>query len=76
MPTVKVQYAKTHLSALLAAVEAGEEITIARGDREVARLVPVQTGRRTLGFLDIHVPEAVFFDPIDEDELAQWEAPL
>lgn len=37
MSTVKVQYAKTHLSALLAAVEAGEEIIIARGDIEIAK---------------------------------------
>lgn len=33
--------AKTHLSDLLAAVEAGEEITITRRGRAVARLVPV-----------------------------------
>ena len=33
--------AKTHLSELLAAVEAGEEITITRRGRAVARLVPV-----------------------------------
>jgi prevent-host-death family protein len=39
--------AKTHLSELLAAVEAGEEITITRRGRAVARLVPVAaaTGR-------------------------------
>lgn len=38
--------AKTHLSELLAAVEAGEEITITRRGRAVARLVPVaQAGR-------------------------------
>ena len=39
--------AKTHLSELLAAVEAGEEITIPRRGRAVARLVPVAaaTGR-------------------------------
>ena len=35
--------AKTHLSELLAAVEAGEEITITRRGRAVARLVPVAT---------------------------------
>jgi prevent-host-death family protein len=32
--------AKTHLSALLEAVEAGEEIVITRRGRPVARLVP------------------------------------
>ena len=36
MTTVKVQYAKTHLSALLAAVEKGDEVVIARGDHAVA----------------------------------------
>jgi prevent-host-death family protein len=33
--------AKTHLSELLAAVEAGEEVTITRRGKAVARLVPV-----------------------------------
>ena len=33
--------AKTHLSRLLARVEAGEEIVLARSGRPVARLVPV-----------------------------------
>lgn len=33
--------AKTHLSELLAAVEAGETVTITRRGRPVARLVPV-----------------------------------
>lgn len=39
--------AKTHLSELLAAVEAGETVTITRRGRAVARLSPVtsSTGR-------------------------------
>ena len=47
MRQVGVFEAKTHLSELLAAVEAGEEITIPRRGRAVARLVPVAaaTGR-------------------------------
>lgn len=40
-PVIKTGDAKTRLSELLARVEAGEEITIARGDVPVARLVPV-----------------------------------
>jgi prevent-host-death family protein len=40
---VNVHEAKTHLSRLLARVEAGEEIVISRGGRPVARLVPVAT---------------------------------
>jgi prevent-host-death family protein len=38
---IKTGEAKTRLSELLARVEAGEEIIIARGDVPVARLTPV-----------------------------------
>jgi len=42
MPTiVNVDEAKTRLSALLALVEAGEEVIIARNGRPVARLAPL-----------------------------------
>ena len=40
--TVKVGEAKTYLSDLLARVEAGEEIIIARGDVPTARLTRVE----------------------------------
>jgi len=73
MRNVKVQYAKTHLSALLAAVESGEEVTIARGDTPVARLVPVDPAReRELGFAAYTVPDG-FWDELPESELAAWE---
>jgi prevent-host-death family protein len=39
--------AKTHLSALLAAVEQGEEVEITKHGRVVARLVPPTPARRT-----------------------------
>lgn len=41
MKTVGTFEAKTHLSTLLEQVERGEEITITRHGRAVARLVPV-----------------------------------
>ena len=73
MARVKVQYAKTHLSALLAAVEGGEEVIIARGDTDVARLVSVRaTGERELGFVPYVVPET-FFDELPDDELEHWQ---
>ena len=73
MEPVKVQYAKTHLSALLAAVERGEEIIIARGDRPVARLSPLDERHdRELGFVQYSVPEQ-FFEPPPEQELAAWD---
>jgi prevent-host-death family protein len=40
MRTVQVVEAKARFSALLAAVEAGEEIAITRHGRVIARLVP------------------------------------
>ncbi|MGY1710243.1 type II toxin-antitoxin system Phd/YefM family antitoxin [Geodermatophilus sp. SYSU D00758] len=41
--TVNVHEAKTHLSRLLEAVEAGEDVVIARSGKPVARLVPAGT---------------------------------
>jgi len=41
---VDVQEAKTHFSKLLARVEKGERITVARAGRPVARLVSVEAG--------------------------------
>ena len=41
MTKVTIHVAKTNLSKLIAKVEAGEEVVICRGDKEVARLVPV-----------------------------------
>lgn len=48
---VNVHAAKTHLSRLLERVEAGEEITLARAGRPVAKLVPYEARRepRKLG---------------------------
>lgn len=71
---VKVQEAKTHLSAILTDVEHGDEVVIARGNVPVARLIPIQESpARELGFVPYRVPEQ-FDEPLPEDELAAWEA--
>jgi antitoxin (DNA-binding transcriptional repressor) of toxin-antitoxin stability system len=58
---------------LLASVEAGQEIVISRGERPVARLVPVEeAGARDLGFVAYRVPDG-FFDPLPEEELTAWD---
>ena len=72
MTVVNVQEAKTQLSALLARVEAGEDIVIARAGAPVARLVPIDLQRRTFGALELEVPED-FDAPLPEAELAAWE---
>lgn len=67
MRTVNVHEAKTHLSRLLEAVEAGEEVLIARAGRPVARLGPLAAVAqpRRLGML------AGRFEVPDD-----WDAPL
>ena len=75
MTTVNVHEAKTHLSRLLAQVEAGKEVVIARNGAPVARLVPCQKqGRREFGALKgrVVVPDS-FFEPLPESELEAWE---
>lgn len=71
---VKVQEAKTRLSGLLAEVENGEEIVIARGDDPVAKLTPIQeVPQRESGFVPYEVPDA-FFEELPEAEIAVWES--
>jgi len=50
---VSIHEAKTQLSRLIAAVERGEEVVIARRDKPVVRLVAVlpERPKRRLGFL-------------------------
>ena len=46
MSIVNIHEAKTHLSRLLERVAAGEEITIAKANRPIARLVPIHQPTR------------------------------
>lgn len=76
MEIVTIHAAKTTLSQLLARVEAGEEIVLARGKVPIAKLVPFRlpAGGRRFGTLQGTVsvgPE--FFHPLSEDELVAWE---
>jgi prevent-host-death family protein len=77
--TVNVHEAKTHLSSLLAEVEAGGEVVIARAGKPVARLVPMRrqsvaaARRRVAGSLRGKIwigPD--FDDPLPEDILAAF----
>ena len=74
MAIVTVHEAKTTLSKLLARVEAGEEIVIARGTVPVARLVPAaQKPKRQPGLYPDVVVGPEFFEPLPEEELRAWE---
>lgn len=68
---VNIHEAKTHLSRLIERVEAGEEITLARAGRPVAKLVPYRVHRepRRPGLLKGQIVIAPDFDdPIPEIE--------
>ena len=75
MTVVTIHAAKTNLSQLLARVEAGEEIIVARGKAPIAKLVPFTSPivRRCFGAMAGHVSiGAEFFDPLPEEDLALW----
>lgn len=69
---VNIHDAKTHLSRLLQRVAAGEEITISRAGKPVAKLIAVtEKAVRPLGFLEGQVYMAADFDaPLPDDVLA------
>lgn len=75
METVTIHTAKTTLSQLLARVEAGEEIVLARGKQPIAKIVPYRPDipKRQFGALRgvVSVGPA-FFEPLPDDELAAW----
>ena len=75
MFVVNVHQAKTQLSRLLARVEAGEDVVIARRGEPVARLVGCKPrGKRQADILKgkVVIPDS-FFDPLPEEELTAWE---
>lgn len=72
-----VHQAKTNLSKLLKEVEEGKEVTIARGKKPVAKLVPIgqpkALGPRVPGRYEGQIswtPDA--FDPLTDEELKDW----
>ncbi len=76
--TVNVHEAKTHFSKLLDRAHAGEEIIVAKAGKPYARLVKIEVApppNRTPGGWPISgdIPDSVWFDPMSEDELADWE---
>lgn len=67
-----VAEAKAHLSRLLDAALAGDEVVLARSGKPLVRLVPLeQPASRELGFLPLHTPDDRF-EPLSEEELAGW----
>ncbi|MDO9415453.1 type II toxin-antitoxin system Phd/YefM family antitoxin [Pararhizobium sp.] len=78
MTVVTIHKAKTELSKLIARVEAGEEIILARGDNPVVKLVliaepqPVVRGYGSLAHLRDKISDS-FFELLPDDDLEGWE---
>lgn len=74
MTQVNVHEAKTHLSRLLARVEAGEEVVISRAGHPVARLVAYRglARRRQPGAWRHRVSVAPDFDELPPDIAAAF----
>jgi antitoxin (DNA-binding transcriptional repressor) of toxin-antitoxin stability system len=79
---VNIHEAKTHFSELIAAVERGEEILIARRGKVVARIGEAgngEPGKRKPRFglfkgkVKVHPS---FYEPMTDAELDDWLAPL
>lgn len=76
MTIMNIHEAKTHFSELVAAVERGEEVVIARRGKPVVRLViaePPERKPRIFGRFEgqVHVDPS-FYDEMTAEELAEW----
>lgn len=70
--TVKIHEAKTHLSELLAKVEAGEEVVISRGNDPIAKLSRIRKERDISKVLaDIRAARRRA-KPVTHDEIRSW----
>ena len=70
--TVKVGEAKTHLSDLLARVEAGEEIIIARGDSPIAKLTRIEKPNDLAAVLADARAARARAKPVTRQEVLAW----
>ena len=71
--TVKVGEAKPHLSELLAKVEAGEDVVIARGNEPVARLIRATDTQERRRMLDTLRTERSQRSIVYADEIQTWK---
>ncbi len=74
MPAINLNEAKAHLSRLVDAALAGEEVIIAKAGQPVVRLIPIEgLSPRQPGIAKGRLTPT-FFEPLSEQELAAWEA--
>ncbi len=71
---INMHQAKSQLSKLIAAAEAGDDVIIARNGKPAVKLVPLNSSKFRFGAL-VHLTTTVpdFDDGLDEAELGMWE---
>ena len=83
METLTIHHAKTHLSKHLRRVEEGETLIIARGNKPIAKLVPIDADvktadapkKRELGWMagEAVIPDDLLaFDREVDAEITRW----
>lgn len=73
MQRVTIHAAKTHLSRLIEAALAGEDVVISRGSTPVVRLVPVTKQTFQIGLLAGQLGVSPdFLAPLDEGDFDLW----
>lgn len=72
---VTIHAAKTNLSKLIELARNGEEVVIAKGNKPVARIVPIAQSRFKLGLLkDKDLGSGPdFLEPMSENDLDHWD---
>jgi prevent-host-death family protein len=74
MKTVNIHEAKTQLSRLIAEVQKGEEVVIAKAGKPIAKLVAYERPQRKPGNAKglVNLTDA-FFEPHPPEELDAWQ---
>ncbi|MDX8449489.1 type II toxin-antitoxin system Phd/YefM family antitoxin [Mesorhizobium captivum] len=71
--TVKVAEAKTHLSELLAKVEAGEEVIISRGNDPIAKLSKIRKETDLTALIEEVRAARARAKPVTTEEILAWK---
>jgi prevent-host-death family protein len=71
--TVKVAEAKTHLSELLAKVEAGEEVIISRGNDPIAKLSRIRKDTDRTALIEEVSAARARAKPVTTEEILAWK---
>jgi prevent-host-death family protein len=71
--TVKVAEAKTHLSELLAKVEAGEEVIISRGNDPIAKLSRIRKDTDRTALIEEVRAARARAKPVTTEEILAWK---